>query len=390
MNHDQIRHLRSLRLLLSQNKSPLGFLFAAGCPLSIREAGGPLLPDMAGLTKIIQDLHATDAATTPYKRLIAELGKAGKDILNLEDVLTYIRSMKEVSTGGGTVRGFTEDELKILETEICSTIAHAVSKDLPDGDNSYRRFARWVSSIDRLTPIEIFTTNYDLLLEQALEEQCVPFFDGFTGSRFPFFDIHSVEENELPTYWARLWKLHGSVNWKSMPRGICRVSKGTQGSPELIYPSKLKYDQSRKMPFLAMSDRLTNFLLKPHAVLFICGYSFGDEHINDTIINALKINQSANVVALMYGKMKRDLSGNLAAPEAVERALERPNLSIWHDEEAVIGAQRREWSKFVDDKNEFVNFTFKKVDDCVSLGDFASFTSFLSELIGDHPDANKN
>lgn len=40
MNHDQIRHLRSLRLLLSQNKSPLGFLFAAGCPLSIREAGG--------------------------------------------------------------------------------------------------------------------------------------------------------------------------------------------------------------------------------------------------------------------------------------------------------------------------------------------------------------
>ena len=390
MNHDQIRHLRSLRLLLSQNKSPLGFLLAAGCPLSVRESGVPLLPDMAGLTKIIQDAHATDAATTPYKRLITELGKAGKDISNLEDVLTYIRSMTEVSTGGGTVRGFTEEELKGLETEICSTIADAVSKDLPNGDNSYRRFARWVSSIDRLVPVEIFTTNYDLLLEQALEEQCVPFFDGFAGSRFPFFDIHSVEENELPTYWARLWKLHGSGNWKSMPKGICRVSKGIAGSPELIYPSKLKYDQSRKMPFLAMSDRLTNFLLKPHAVLFVCGYSFGDEHINDSIINALKINQSSNVVALMYGKMKGDTSGKLVAPEAVKIALERPNLSIWHDEEAVIGAQRREWSRFVDDKNEFVNFNFKKVDDCVSLGDFASFTSFLSELIGDYPNANKN
>ena len=96
------------------------------------------------------------------------------------------------------------------------------------------------------------------------------------------------------------------------------------------------------MPFLAMSDRLTSFLLKPHAVLFVCGYSFGDEHINDTIINALKVNQSANVVALMYGKMKKDDSGTLVTPEAVKRALERPNLSIWHDEEAVIGAQRRE------------------------------------------------
>lgn len=86
---------------------------------------------------------------------------------------------------------------------------------------------------------------------------------------------------------------------------VYRVSKGIAGSPELTYPSKLKYDQSRKMPFLAMSDRLTSFLLKPHAVLFVCGYSFGDEHINDTIINALKVNQSANVVALMYGKMKK-------------------------------------------------------------------------------------
>lgn len=389
MKHDQVRHLRSLRLLLSQDKAPLGFLLAAGCPLSVRIAGSPLLPDMAGLTKIINDAHATDAVTTPYKRLLEELSKAGKDSSNLEDVLTYIRSMKEVSTGGGTVRGFTEGDLNNLEAEICNTIANAVTMDLPDGDNSYRRLARWVSSIDRAVTVEIFTTNYDLLIEQALEEQGVPFFDGFSGSRYPFFDIHSVEENELPSYWTRLWKLHGSVNWKTTSGGVCRVSKGLPGSPELIYPSKLKYDQSRKMPFLAMSDRLTGFLLKPHAVLFVCGYSFGDEHINDTIINALKVNQSANVVALMYGKMKKDAAGTLAAPEAVKRALERPNLSIWYDEEAVIGAQRREWSKFVDDKNEFVNFNFKKVDDRVSFGDFAAFTSFLLELIGDYPDADK-
>lgn len=388
MNHDQIRHLRSLRLLLSQDKAPLGLLLAAGCPLSIKVAGDSLLPDMAGLTKIINDAHAADVVTSPYKRLMEELSKAGKDTSNLEDVLTYIRSMKEVSTGGGTVRGFTEGELNDLETEICNTITTVVTKDLPDGDNSYRRLARWVSSIDRAVSVELFTINYDLLLEQALEEQGVPFFDGFSGARYPFFDIHSVEENELPSYWARLWKLHGSVNWKAMQGGVCRVSKGAVGSPELIYPSKLKYDQSRKMPFLAMSDRLTNFLLKPHAVLFVCGYSFGDGHINDTIINALKVNQSANVVALMFGKMK-NADGTLAAPEAVKRALERPNLSIWYDEKAVIGAQCREWSKFVDDKNEFANYNFTKVEDRVSFGDFAAFTIFLSELIGDHPDADK-
>jgi len=390
MNHDQIRHLRNLRLLLSQDKSPLGFLLAAGCPRSVKDAAGkPLLPDMAGLSKIISDVHASDAADTPYSKLIEELGKAGKNVQNIEEVLTYIRSMKEVSTGGGTVRGFSEKELVGLETEFCNTISMAVSKDLPDGDNSYRRFARWVSSIDRAIPIEIFTTNYDLLMEQALEEQGVPFYDGFSGSRYPFFDIHSVQENELPRYWARLWKLHGSVNWKTINGGVCRVSKDVPGSPELIYPSKLKYDQSRKMPFLAMSDRLTEFLLKPQAVLFICGYSFGDEHINDTIINALKVNQTANVIALMYGKMtKDDPLGELNCPEAVIRAEERPNLSVWHDEEAVIGAQRREWDMFVDAKNEFANFTLTKVDDRVSFGDFGAFTTFLSELIGDKTDAD--
>ena len=379
MTHDQLRHLRNLRLLLSQNKSPLGFLLAAGCPQSVRDpaTGNALLPDMEGLTKIISDKHAADADGTPYKRLMEELTKAKKNTKNLEEVLTYIRSMKEVSTGGGMVRGFTEAELTTLEKEICTTISGGVAKDLPDGNNSYRKFARWVGSIDREVPVEVFTTNYDLLLEQALEEQSVPFFDGFSGSRYPFFDIHSVEENELPRYWARVWKLHGSVNWKTVKGEVCRVSKDVTGSAELIYPSKLKYDQSRKMPF-------------PQAMLFICGYSFGDEHINDTIINALKVNQTANVIALMFGAMKKtDPAGELNFPEAVKRAAERPNLSVWHDEEAVIGAQRREWAKFEDSKNEFSGFTLKMVGDHVSFGDFDAFTTFLSELIGDHPDADK-
>ena len=168
------------------------------------------------------------------------------------------------------------------------------------------------------------------------------------------------------------------------------MSKDVPGSPELIYPSKLKYDQSRKMPFLAMSDKLTNFLLKPHTGLFVCGYSFGDEHINDTIINALKVNQSANVIALMYGAMKKTAPvGELYFPEAVKRASERPNLNVWHDDEAVIGAQRREWAKFEDTKNEFANFTLKKVNDRVSFGDFSAFTTFLAELVGDDAHADK-
>ena len=122
--------------------------------------------------------------------------------------------------------------------------------------------------------------------------------------------------------------------------------------------------------------------------MFVCGYSFGDEHINDTIINSLKVNQTANVVALMYGKIMNP-DGTLTSPEAVKRSMERPNLSVWYDDKAIIGAQCREWSEFKDDKNEFANFNFTKIDDRVTFGDFAAFSTFLFELIGDHSDADK-
>ena len=387
MRHDQLRHLRNLRLLLSQDKAPLGLFLAAGCPRSvIDDKGDPLLPDMKGLMKILTDNHASDTADSPYKRLMVEMDKAVKDKTNIEEVLTFIRSMKEVAKGNN-VRGFTEDELKDLEKSICETVAESVNKGLPDGENSYRRLAKWVSSIDRVVPVEFFTTNYDLLLEQALEEQSVAYYDGFSGSRYPFFDIHTVERNDLPAYWARLWKLHGSVNWKIDGNNVFRVSKDVAGSPELIYPSKLKYDQSRKMPFLAMSDRLTDFLLKPHAVLMVCGYSFSDEHINDTIINALKVNQSANVIVFMFGKIK-NVDGTQNSPEAINRAMERPNLSVWYDDNAIIGAQEYEWTEYDKDNKDFAGFMLNMVDKRVSLGDFNAFTSFLKQLIGDNPDAS--
>lgn len=377
MKHDQLRHLRNLRLLLSQDKSPVAFLLSAGCPLSIKNSdGSPLLPDMNGLTSLVKKKHEQDTPDSPYNKLQKELTAASINSSNLEDVLSFIRSMKAVSSGG-EVRGFSEDELTQLENDICETIIDAVSKELPKEDNSYRFLAEWVKSIDRRYPIEIFTTNYDLLTEQALEDANVPFFDGFSGSRYPFFDVHSVETDDLPSYWARLWKLHGSINWCFANDNVCRLTKGEKGSPELIYPSKLKYDQSRKMPFLAMSDRLTTFLSKPHSILVTCGYSFGDEHINDTIVHALKVNPSANVIALMYGSLG-DNENN-----ATKLAKGRPNLSVWYDDKAIINTQNLDWNEFNDDKNEFAGFDFEIKDKRVSLGDFKSFTSFLNHLTGD-------
>jgi hypothetical protein len=55
--HDPVRQLKYLRQTLSQNKKPLAFFLAAGCPLAVKmpEGAFPLIPDISGLTKFVSD-----------------------------------------------------------------------------------------------------------------------------------------------------------------------------------------------------------------------------------------------------------------------------------------------------------------------------------------------
>ncbi len=97
--HDPLRHLKYLRQSLSQDNESIGFFIAAGCPLSIPlpEDQWPLIPDVLNLSKFInQQLKGNGK----YSILLAELKKAGKDIENIEDVLSFLRSLLLVSKGG--------------------------------------------------------------------------------------------------------------------------------------------------------------------------------------------------------------------------------------------------------------------------------------------------
>ena len=59
------------------------------------------------------------------------------------------------------------------------------------------------------------------------------------------------------------------------------------------------------MPYFVMIDRLRGFLRnseKPVALVVI-GYSFADEHINEAIMESLKVNASAACFALQFGEL---------------------------------------------------------------------------------------
>ncbi|MCW1937894.1 SIR2 family protein [Pseudomonas sp. MDMC_285] len=177
----------------------------------------PLIPNIAGLEKIVLD-DLSENQKNVYDQIKSSFSDS-----NLEKVLSRVRMLAEV-IGDGKIFDFTAKEFTDLSEAICNSIRDVVSQELPVGANPYSELVSWINGINRKYAVEIFTTNYDLLIENALERAKTPYFDGFSGSKSAFFDPSSISKNDLPPRWVRLWKLHGSIGWESNENGeVVRV-----------------------------------------------------------------------------------------------------------------------------------------------------------------------
>ncbi|MDT7161982.1 SIR2 family protein [Citrobacter freundii] len=232
---------------------------------------------------------------------------------------------------------------------------------------------------------EIFTTNYDLVIEKSLEAIRAPYFDGFVGSYEPFFWQESVEtlvrRNDLTQNWIRLWKIHGSLSWFWKKREnlkshkVIRLGKVDKIEEEkneiVIYPSKEKYDLSRRQPFLVYFDRLKNYLLNGELLFIFTGYSFLDQHINEIIFNCLRQNNRLSVVVFFYADSEVKKLHSLSAGYL--------NLSVFGPTTAIINGTLGKWS--------FDQSELKNKEKCDSfwnaegekflLGDFNYLVEFL-------------
>ena len=83
------------------------------------------------------------------------------------------------------VNGLDGAGYKRLGARVCNAIGAIVGAKLPKDRSAYHELVTWISGTQRPHPVEIFTTNYDLLLEEAFETAKVPYFDGFTGGHPP-------------------------------------------------------------------------------------------------------------------------------------------------------------------------------------------------------------
>jgi SIR2-like domain len=319
--HNPDQYMASLRQIVGQGRKRLGFLIGAGVPAGLRSAAGlgPLIPVAADLTKcVLEALSKTYGAT--LDSIIKELPNP-----NIENILSRVRSLAGV-IGIAKIHGQDGKGYETLASAICEEIGTIVNQKLPPGTSTYT---------ERQHAVEIFTTNYDLLFEQALERAKVPYFDGFAGGNAPFFDPSSVASNDLPPRWVRLWKLHGSVCWDSNEHGEVVRIPGSK-STHLVFPEHLKYDQTQKAPYSALFDRLRAFLMTQDTLLIVSGCSFADAHVSARLDECLTANPSASVFAFQF----RPLAEESLACGISKR---RPNMSVYAPDKAMINGVEAPW-----------------------------------------------
>jgi len=405
MNHDPFIAIQLLRNHLSTHDQTLSFLFGAGTSASINiappaEAGKkrgyqPLIPAVIPLTEKCKDavMLLDTKFQTAWQHLLEECDELKVDN-HIESILSRVRYKISAIGQNDKTLGLNRAELRELETSIQDTIFRATSPSETSFPEKmpHQKFARWVKQISRKKPIEIFTTNYDILIELALERARVPVFDGFTGVVEPFFNNDCFDNPELmpPTDWIRLWKIHGSINWKvSSTLGGKRIIRATENiNGEMILPSHQKYDESRKQPYQALIDRFTKVLKQDSSLLVTSGYNFGDQHLDAIIYDALDNNPLTHVISLQFSDLTPD-------SPIVKQAIGRPNFIVLGRNGGVLHGQWGTWKlKDAVDKRTagFMDVAFDSdaypdpeeaaLTGALRLGDFNYFCSFLFSLAG--------
>ncbi|MDW3094716.1 MAG: SIR2 family protein [Gammaproteobacteria bacterium] len=377
--HNPDHYMSDVRQILSQGKKRIGLLIGAGAPVSVKidqegklsSQGNPIIPDVIHLTEVV-----INALEDSDKQVITTLRSELDDKQNnIEGILTRVRKLSQ-AIGSAKIHGFNGDEYGELAERICKLIGESVNPALPQESNPYTELVSWVGGINREFPIEIFSPNYDLLLEEAFERALLPYFDGFSGSHRPFFDPASIATDRLPARWSRLWKIHGSLGWDISDNTVIRT--GNRNATKLIFPDHLKYDQITRQPYSALFERLKIFLTTPDSLLICTGFSFFDAHITAVLDEALEANTHTSLLAFQYGALAEE-------QQAVDLAMRRPNMSVYAKDGAVIFGLRGDWKPGEPPSDEWLKIrqTFwdtpsdEGSNSTFLLGDFAKLARFF-------------
>lgn len=181
--------------------------------------------------------------------------------------------------------------------------------------NYYKRFIEFKEEYQY--PLRVFTLNYDLCFERACGQVVIE--RGFDEERL--LDVKRFEDNEEIPVDFFLYKVHGSIDWMKNEFGLLTFSdeagKISINELEIIFGTNYKLQYLD--PYLFSIYEFRKYCLRAKLIIVI-GYSFGDEHINGIIGQALGQDRDKKILSV---------SGSSEALEQKKQQVAK-NLSL-HD-----------------------------------------------------------
>lgn len=308
----------------------LSLLLGNGLALGIASAAGTEATDMKPLSFVCGHADRIEQAT----KTVAAKSIRGE--ANFEDSLRVANELLR----GLEILGNREDSQQ-LRSEINRKLADFLESILEsersihdafmEGDEKSRTaqnllisfllsFASRTASRERLN---IFTTNYDRLIEYGCDLVGLHVVDRFVGVLTPIFrasrlniDLHYNPPGIRgePRYLEgviRLFKLHGSLDWRLEGKQIRRYGIPF-GAPEdhsdipkepldsvMIYPNAAKDMETSEYPYAELFRDFAAAICRPNSALVTYGYGFGDDHIN-RVIHGMLTMLSTHLVIISY------------------------------------------------------------------------------------------
>ena len=339
------------------------FLIGAGCS---KCAGLPL---MSELTEKVLGVVTIDETTKAILGSIRDIF-GGATNANIEDYLSELidllaiaerREMRGATQKAITVGNTTYDVLALRKAteQIKQSIAEVIDKKV-----SIETHRSFIKAIHRpIRPgksiqgqiVDYLVLNYDTVLEDALALERIPFSDGIDGGVSGWWNPDTFDRNGLA---ARVFKLHGSINWceirdDSLPRRIasCVQVESVGDRHVMIWPASTKYRESQLDPYAQIAER-SRQALRPsrgdQRFLIVCGYQFGDPHINFEIDRALR--ESEGDLTLLVFTSENEPSGQLEKWRQdltiTDQILIYANRGFFHGDQAISSAEDLLWWKF--------------------------------------------
>ncbi|CAG9243821.1 SIR2 family protein [Paraburkholderia caribensis] len=270
------------------------------------------------------------------KKSAASMGRGSANIEDqLRGALMVLEGLKVI--GEDAERQALQDQMdavlldflgSLLDTE--RAIAEAGDEDWKAGVSALQSFllsfASRSASRERL---QVFTTNYDRLIEYGCDLAGLRIIDRFVGALNPVFRSTRVDvdmhynppgirgEPRFMEGVIRLTKLHGSLDWhinartKQMHRVGIPFGAGVGHSdvPKkpidtvMIYPNPAKDVETTAYPYAELFRDFAAALCRANSVLVIYGYGFGDDHVNRVLLDMLSI-PSTHIVIIAFGTSK--------------------------------------------------------------------------------------